>query len=106
MESTIYVPSGIMTLYDELVETVEDAVKRGKRSIDLNTGAKLIGMDKECFRTAAYRGTNPYAVGGRQVSRNGNNESGFGRVPILPLYCRLTNITGEDLMRIKSGGGR
>lgn len=54
MESTIYIPSGIMTLYDELVETVEDAVKRGKRSIDLNTGAKLIGMDKECFRTAAF----------------------------------------------------
>ena len=34
------------------------------------------------YETAAYRGTNPYAVGGRQVSRNGNNESGFGRALI------------------------
>ena len=59
MEGTIYIPSGIMTLYDELVETVEDAVKRGKHGIDLNTGARLIGMDKECFRSAAYRGDKP-----------------------------------------------
>ncbi|SDY30407.1 hypothetical protein [Eubacterium barkeri] len=103
-EKSIYIPESILALYDELVSTVNDAVANGKHSIDLNTGAKLIGMDKECFRTAAYRGTNPYAVGGRQVSRNGNNESGFGRVPILPLYCRMTNITGEDLSRALIGG--
>lgn len=103
-EKSIYIPESILALYDELVGTVEDAVNKGKHSIDLNTVARLIGMDKKCFRVAAYRGTNPYAVGGRQVSRNGNNESGFGRVPILPLYCRMTNITGEDLTRIKNGG--
>ncbi|WP_041668461.1 hypothetical protein [Acetobacterium woodii] len=73
-------PESVKKQYEELVKLMDKNPK--SYSVPATDAAKVLGMDVECLKAAAYQGRCPFAIGGD----NGALTNRFTKIPKLALW--------------------